>query len=63
MTRITLVELHCDNCGQADHYKPGNVTIQARQKGWVISKLGDFCDNKCLSEFKRKQQEDNNNAG
>ena len=52
MTKRTWVEVQCDECGCACHYKPGNVEASARKDGWVITRSGlHFCDRKCLDLY------------
>lgn len=46
--KTTWIEIVCDGCGCADHYKPGNVDSQARENGWVITRKGKhFCSKEC----------------
>lgn len=46
-------EISCDKCGCGEHFPVGwSWKSQARNTGWIISKYGDFCTRKCLSDFK-----------
>lgn len=55
MSRSTYVEISCDNCGQADYLKPGNVDKQARDNGWIVTVVRkDFCDKACKEEYKSR---------
>ena len=50
------VEISCDYCGCADHYRPGNVDAQARENGWIITRDGKcYCDKTCYSKGRKKE--------
>lgn len=54
MARSKWVEVTCDHCGGVDYYRPGDVTAQARESGWIVTRDGkDFCDKECLSEYRK----------
>lgn len=53
----SYVELTCDQCGQADHYRPGNVDALARENGWIITRDGKhFCDAACRDAYRVHQR-------
>lgn len=55
--KMTYVEVACDNCGQADFYKPPQVDAQAKDNGWIIERRRHFCDENCRSVFLIKREE------
>lgn len=51
------VEVICDACGNADHYRPGRVDELARENGWIVARDGlHFCGKPCRDAYKKQNK-------
>ena len=41
--KIIYVEVQCDGCGSAEHFRPPNVDDQAREHGWIVIGRRHYC--------------------
>ena len=49
----TWVEIICDTCGEAEHFRPPKASEKAMDYGWIIAGKKCFCSKKCRDNFKK----------
>ena len=62
--KSTWIELICDGCGCAEHFKPGSWKECAREFGWTLTAQGKhYCRKECkpcATDNNNKRKENSN---